>query len=496
MKKFYGILIMLLVFQLSFAQKISDPQLNSPENEFVNAMPNIILDWAPVTGIGQITYHIQLATDAGFTNLVVDEDGIEQTAYFNENLMFAQQYFWRVKANDDDGASNWSAAYSFTVFSTVYLNEPDDGDDEVDLRPTLEWEDEVDDVVIEGVGGFYIEVDTIESFDSPYQQTYIASGSEITYITDYLLFGKMHYWRVRPFNTNGVGEWSEVWGFETIPVVEPKKPNNNANGEEFDMELTWKALEENNDDIFEYTIEVSTDEVFTSPITLITNEDAVSPGFLKFDTEYWWRVRARHANDTSPWSEVRKFSTVVDVSLTSPADGAVLETTRPKLTWSTLPEVGGYQIRFGKSADHSDADYYLIPNGSTNNYPLPDLDKDSDYYWSVRAFRTTDTSAWAEDYSFNIPWNVGVNEIETLSNINLYPNPSSHNLNVSLNVKETAEMTWVITDILGQNITEDIIMVKTGFFSKNIDVSEFRPGIYFIEIRHADQKSVMKFVVK
>ena len=78
------------------------------------------------------------------------------------------------------------------------------------------WEDEVDDVVIEGVGGFYIEVDTVESFDSPYSQTYIAGGGVITYITDYLLFGKMHYWRVRPFNANGAGEWSEVWGFETI----------------------------------------------------------------------------------------------------------------------------------------------------------------------------------------------------------------------------------------------------------------------------------------
>lgn len=496
MKKFYGILIMLLVFQLSFAQKVSDPQLNSPENEFVNAMPNVILDWAPVTGIGEITYHIQLATDANFTSLVVDEDGVELSAFFNENLLFGQQYFWRVQANDEGGTSNWSATYSFTVFSTVYLDRPRNGDDEIDLRPTFEWDDNVDDVDLDGIGGFTIEIDTVESFDSPYHQSYIASGDVLEYIPDYLLFGKVHYWRMRPFNVNGAGDWSEVWNFETIPLVEQKKPNNNASGEEFDMELTWKALEENDDDIFEYSVEVSTDEAFSAPITLLTNGDAVNPGFLKFDTEYWWRVRARHSNDTSPWSDIRKFTTVVGVDLASPANGAVLETVRPKLTWSTLPEVGGYEIRFGKLADHSDAEYYFIPSSETNNYPLPNLDKDSDYYWSVRSFRTTDTSAWAEDYSFNIPWNVGVNDIETLSNINIYPNPTNDNLNVSLNVKETSEMTWVITDILGQNITEEIVLVKTGFFSKNIDVSEFKPGIYFIEIRNADEKSVMKFVVK
>ncbi len=52
MKKFYGIFIMLLMVQLSFAQKVSVPQLNAPENEFETAMPDVILDWSAVSGVG------------------------------------------------------------------------------------------------------------------------------------------------------------------------------------------------------------------------------------------------------------------------------------------------------------------------------------------------------------------------------------------------------------------------------------------------------------
>ncbi len=117
MKKFYVLLITILIAQLSIAQKVSDPQLVAPEDDASNVMPNATLDWNPVSGIGEITYHLQLATDESFSNLVVDEEGIEISAFFNNNLNFGQQYFWRVKATDDDGSSNWSTTIFISQFS-------------------------------------------------------------------------------------------------------------------------------------------------------------------------------------------------------------------------------------------------------------------------------------------------------------------------------------------------------------------------------------------
>lgn len=496
MKKFYGIVIMILFVQFAFAQKISDPQLIAPENEMVNTMPNVTLDWSAVSGVGEITYHLQVATDQAFNNIVIDENGIDISAYYSEELLFGQQYFWKVKAIDDNGASNWSAVSSFSVFSMVDPKEPGDGDDEVSIRAMIEWDDEIEDVELTGgFSGVQIELDTAMTFDSPLYVMLEAEGVVFEKLSDYLLFGTTYYWRARPFHSNGVGEWCEVQMFETLFGTELKKPNNNASGEEFDVELKWDDIEEN-DEIFEYIVEVSTDESFTEPVTLITHETEINPDFLRFDTEYWWRVKVSHVNDVSTWTEARSFSTVANIELVAPEDGDVVNTVRPILEWNSIASVDGYQVIFSQSADYSNPTYYIVEGEDGDSYPLPSLDKNSDYYWSVRAYRSTDTSAWADQYHFNIPDNVGVEEISILEDVNIYPNPATTYLNVTFNVRQATELSWIITDVLGQNITEDLLQVQTGLFSKDISVADLNKGIYFLEITQGESKKVLKFVVK
>lgn len=498
MKKFYGIFIMLLMVQLSFAQKVSVPQLMSPENEFETAMPDVILDWSAVSGVGQITYQVQLSTDDAFSNLVIDTDGIEITAYYNMNLLFGQQYFWRVRAMDESSnpTSDWSEVFSFTVFSQIDLDKPKDGDDEVDLRPEFKWKSKVSGQDILGVGGFNIEVDTSENFDSPFHQMYTATGVVFTFIPDYLLFGTTHYWRARPIHSESNGEWSETRSFETLFGVELDKPSNNATDEEFDLTLEWDDLEANDDDIFEYTVEISVDENFTEPITLITTTPELNPTFLKFGQDYWWKVKVTTTTDVSIWSEVFKFSMVEAVTLSSPGDGEVINTTRPRLEWESLAEVEAYEVRYSENADLSDATTYMLPGADADNYPLPELAKDNDYYWTVRAYRDGDTTMWAETYHFNIPFNVGIDELVNVSELNIYPNPVSTDMTVSFMAKQSAEMTWTITDILGQNMMEEVVDVQTGTFQRNIDVSKLSQGIYFLEVKQGDQNSVIKFVIK
>jgi hypothetical protein len=62
-----------------------------------------------------------MATDESFSNLLVDDNALTVSAYFNHNLDFGQQYFWRVKATDDDNTSEWSTVFSFTTFSEIQL---------------------------------------------------------------------------------------------------------------------------------------------------------------------------------------------------------------------------------------------------------------------------------------------------------------------------------------------------------------------------------------
>ncbi|NOR86576.1 MAG: T9SS type A sorting domain-containing protein [Bacteroidales bacterium] len=496
MKKFYGIFIMLVLVQLSFAQKITVPVLSSPENEYEYAMPDVILDWDAVSGIGEITYQVQMATDEAFTELIVDQDEISLTAYYNEFLLFGQQYFWRVKATDDIGTSDWSSAYHFSIFTTIDPDRPKNGDDEVDMRPTFKWKDEVDDNAITGLDGFQVEIDTAETFDSPINRLYNIEGIVFDFSPDYLLFGKVYYWHIRPIHTVDNGEWSETWDFETLIGIELKKPNDNSTEEEFDVELKWTDLENNDDDIFEYTVELSLDSDFSNPTSRITNESSLVPDFLKFGTEYFWRAKAAHTHDVSPWAEYRTFTTVSEVILETPEDEEIVQITRPKLEWDKLADVDGYEVRFSANADMTDAEYFILPGATNDNMTLDELAIDSDYFWSVRAYKTTDTSAWADNFSFHIPWNIGLNEMQNISQLSIFPNPATTTVSIQFLAKENMELKVSISDILGKTITEKTMEISSGNFKTSFNVSEFNNGVYFIELQQGDRKNVLKFVVK
>ena len=494
MKKFYGILIILFFAQFSIAQKVTVPVLSAPANEYAYCMPDVTLDWYPSSGIGEISYQVQLATDENFSNLVVDESNLAASAHFNENLLFGQQYFWRVKSKDDLGESNWSTVYTFTVFSVCTLDKPKDGDKKVANRPLMKWKKIIDANDISGVDSFDIEIDTSANFDSPQYAMYNSDSMRFQMAADYLLFNATYYWHLRPVHVEGHGEWTETWSFETVVGVEAISPSNNSTNQEFDLELKWKKLEKQDDDLYEYTCQISTDESFSDPISLITTELKVQPDFLKFTTEYFWRVRAAHPNDTCEWTETRSFTMIDKVTLDSPSDNEDVTTLRPTLSWEAIAGVDSYQIQLSKNPDLSDAQLINIPDGDENSYPLPELDK-TNYYWSVRAHRLSDFCEWADTYTFNT-LHVGLEEMDNVSNLNIYPNPATTSLSVEFFAQNNMELKVSIKNIIGETIIEEVKTVNSGLFKSTFNVSSLKSGIYFLELNQENQRTAIKFIVK
>ena len=498
MKKYYVIFIMLMVVQFSFAQKISVPQPTSPENGYETAFPNAILNWLAVSGIGEITYHVQMATDESFNDLVIDLEAEEISAHFNHNLTFGQQYFWRVNASDDNGTSDWSTVFSFTTFSEVELKDPDDGDDDVDIRPKVKWKDKLNGIVFEGFDGFDVEFDTSVNFDSPLVNL-MKSGKEESgalvdeFVIDYLLFGTVYYLHIRPMHADGYGEWTETVSFETVFGVDPKKPNDGADEIEFDQKLTWDDLE-NNDGIYDYYCQVSTDEDFSDPVTIEVQETEILPEFYKFGTEYFWRVKGAHINDESSFSEVRSFETINVLELNEPADGERVNTYRPTLKWDAIKAIDGYQIRISKNEDMSDADYHNVVNAASSSYPLNELDK-SEYYWSIRAYKGNDTCEWAENFNFSTMY-VGINDISNLSGFSVSPNPAVSTIKVAFSSANSTETEIAIVDLLGKTVISKNVGTVVGNYSRSFDISELESGMYIIEVKQGNSTSSQKFLIK
>ncbi len=118
--------------------------------EQVDKNYDVQLRWSPV-GFVQ-WYHLQVATDADFSNLIVDNDDLYDALYTLEDVTRDQEYYWRVKTFNDVGESGWSQVSSFTpVHPYIKVTAPSGGEKwSYGIEHYIQWQDVIpEDVVIE-----------------------------------------------------------------------------------------------------------------------------------------------------------------------------------------------------------------------------------------------------------------------------------------------------------------------------------------------------------
>jgi hypothetical protein len=89
------------------------PVLLSPGDGVANQPPSQTLSWSAADGATM--YHLQVATDALFKNVVFDDSTITAKSKTVGPLAYSKTFYWRVKAKNATGASAWPA---FRKFST------------------------------------------------------------------------------------------------------------------------------------------------------------------------------------------------------------------------------------------------------------------------------------------------------------------------------------------------------------------------------------------
>ena len=90
------------------------PTILSPPNQSqVNQTAPVTLTWEPQGLVG--SFNLQVATDATFTNLVVNTNNLFSGTCVLQNLSTNTQYFWRVGTVNQGGTSAWTSASSFTT---------------------------------------------------------------------------------------------------------------------------------------------------------------------------------------------------------------------------------------------------------------------------------------------------------------------------------------------------------------------------------------------
>ncbi len=91
------------------------PVLSAPDNNQTGVPLVATLIWA--ASENATSYTAQIATDPGFSNLLINQSGITAPTLQIEGLSLNTVYYWRVSATNQSGTSTWSSIRSFTTIS-------------------------------------------------------------------------------------------------------------------------------------------------------------------------------------------------------------------------------------------------------------------------------------------------------------------------------------------------------------------------------------------
>ncbi|HET8858992.1 reprolysin-like metallopeptidase [Marivirga sp.] len=236
--------------------------------------------------------------------------GANVTAYEDNTILEEKEYTYRVKAILDIFSSNYSnlvsiltqpqvpAAPSTIIASNLSNN-----------NVLIQWSDNND---IEF--GYFLERSVNDNLD--YDTIAGLGQNSFSYTDDEVDPKTTYYYRVRGFNQNGIGAFSEEAMIETLEAF-PMAPSNLRSTIENDtiVNLSWSDNSENE---LSFTLQRATENgnfitIENLPANSDTFEEVLNPG------TYRYRVAARNSRGLSDYSNVETF-TIINLD----EDGSVL----------------------------------------------------------------------------------------------------------------------------------------------------------------------------
>jgi hypothetical protein len=296
-------------------QSLSPPgpfTLVAPANGATGVVVNPTYSWT--ASAGATTYTLQVALDAGFTNIVINKTGIvgtsdTPTTTLNNNTL----YYWQVIAVNGNGNTTATGApWNFTTVAAASppgafnLIAPANGSTGVSLTPTYSW------AASTGASTYTLQVALDAGFTNiVINKTGIVSTSDTPATA--LASGTLHYWQVIAVNSQGnTTSTGAPWSFTTTAGGSPPgaftlvSPTNLSTGVSTSPTYSWNAAP----NAVSYRLQVATDAGMT---VLVIDKPGIVVPFdtpataLNSGTTYYWQVVASNGTgDTTstaaPWS--------------------------------------------------------------------------------------------------------------------------------------------------------------------------------------------------
>jgi len=194
------------------------PNNVSPANSSNNVSVVPRFEWSST---GADSYILNVRRTGSSQNIIYTE--VEGTGFTpSQNLQHETTYRWRVRSVEDGEQSVWSSEWTFTTEKdsnsgsgggggngkAPKKSSPSANEKNVSKKPTFRWES------VEDAESYTIEISTTESsivlIEEEVYDTLYTPGKDFQPNTKY-------EWRVRATINGNADEWSDTWGFTTVP---------------------------------------------------------------------------------------------------------------------------------------------------------------------------------------------------------------------------------------------------------------------------------------
>lgn len=447
--------------------------LSYPAPHSINVQPLCVLKWRK--SIRAETYSVQLSGNSEFTDLLLNESSVTDTTFSTAPLVYDHDYFWRVKARNLGGETEWTTGEFRTIIAapeSPSLSEPQNDAVNLPVSVTLKWNKQ------KNAESYNLLI----SAEADFSKTELNDSTITDTIKNTQLNNNMlYYWKLRAKNIGGYSQWSEVRRFSTViaesDVPSLVSPENNSRNCDTDLNLRWNNAE----NAESYILQISADELFTEIIiedTALTDASKDLKNLLT-GMKYYWRVKSKNYAGASAFSPVWTFTTV----MYSPTDISAenLSFRKVKIKWNdnTSNEEG---FIFERKAE-SEAGYRLIDTlkANTSEYIDSTVQGGAAYRYRIKSFTKYSVSVYSNEAQISTLTSV-TDRTEIPAEYTLlqnYPNPFNPATVIEYSVPAESRVRIKIYNTVGEviRIIADDVKVP-GYYQEIFNASELSSGIY------------------
>ena len=351
------------------------PQINT----VTGGTNKITVSWDKVTGVSY--YEVYMATSKTGTYSKIASVKSGTTSYAKSGLSTAKTYYFKVRAYTTlDGSKIYGSfgtiKYGTTATAAPAISSAAGGSG----KATIKWG------AVTGASGYAVYM--AASANGTYSKLTTVSSSTLSYTKTGLSAAKTYYFKVRAYRkgegVNVYSSYSAAKSAGTAPAVPQISALTGGTGK---ITLSWKDVSgESKYEVYRATSEKGT---YSRIATLNANTTSYTNSGLSAAKTYYYKIRAYRtvngANVYSSFGSVKYGTTAPSVpAITSAAGG----TGKITVKWKAVTGASGYALYMATSASGTYSKVAAL-GSSTLSYTKTGLSAAKNYYFKVRAYRTS-----------------------------------------------------------------------------------------------------------